>query len=52
MDCHVNLNEVRRLIESNDLANFLLSHSTDFGACAFILQTVYDKLEEIEKESE
>lgn len=49
MECYVKLNEVKRLIESDDLAKFLLSHSTDFGACAFILQTVRDKLKEIER---
>ena len=52
MEACVDLNEVKRLIESDDLAKFLLSHSTNFGACLFILQTVHDKLEEIEKESE
>lgn len=50
MNCMVDLKEVKRVIESEDLACFLLSHTSDFGAAAFILQTVHDRLIEIEKE--
>lgn len=52
MDCMVDLKEVERIIESDDLAQFLLSHTSDFGSALFILQTVHDRLEEIKKERE
>ena len=52
MKCMVDLEEVKRLIKSDDFAQFLLSHTSDFGAAAFILQTVHDKIVEIEKEEE
>ena len=52
MECYVDLEEVERIITSDELCQFLLRHTTDFGTALFILQTVQDKLEEIKKEEE
>lgn len=52
MKCYVNLEEVERIISSDELAQFLLRHTTDFGTALFILQTVQDKLAEIKEKEE
>ena len=43
------LEEIRRFAEDK-LPSFLLNNLTSFEACAFILQAVVDKLDEVEKE--
>ena len=41
----VDLDEVKRVIEDPEFAQYLLSHTTTFGAAAFILQTLLDAVE-------
>ena len=41
----VDLNEVKEVIEHPDFAQYLLSHTTSFGAAAFSLQTLLDAVE-------
>ena len=50
MNMLVDLGEVKGVIHSDDFVNFLLQNSTGIGTAAFIIQTVDDKLIEIEKE--
>ena len=42
----VDLDEVKRVIEAPEFAQYLLSHTTEFGSAAFILQTLLDAVEE------
>lgn len=42
----VDLAEVKNVIEHPDFAQYLLSHTTSFGAAAFILQTLLDAVDE------
>jgi hypothetical protein len=41
----VDLNEVKRVIEAPEFAQYLLSHTVTFGAAAFILQTLLDAVD-------
>ena len=42
----VDLAEVKRLIESDEFCQFLLSHTTEFSSAAFILQTLLNAVDE------
>ena len=42
----VDLQEVKEVIEHPDFAQYLLSHTTTFGAAAFILQTLMNAVED------
>ena len=42
----VDLAEVKRVVEAPEFAQYLLSHTTTFGAAAFILQTLLDAIDE------
>lgn len=42
----VDLKEVKEVIEHPDFAQYLLSHTTSFGAAAFILQTLLDAVDD------
>lgn len=44
-ELEVNLAEVKSVIEHPDFAQYLLSHTTSFGAAAFILQTLLDAVD-------
>lgn len=46
----VDLKEVNDLIWSDKFAKFLLSNSTGLSTAAFIIQTLADKIKEIQKE--
>lgn len=50
MDMTVNLEDVREFIESQKFTQFLLSNTTEFSTAAFILQTLLDKIEELDAE--
>lgn len=43
----INLEEVEQFIESDEFIQFLLNNTTDLGTCAFILQTIHEKIEEL-----
>ena len=42
----VDLDEVKRVIEAPEFAQYLLSHTTEFASAAFILQTLLNAVEE------
>ena len=46
----VDLKEVNDLVYSDKFVKFLLSNSTDLSTPAFIIQTLEDKIKEIQKE--
>lgn len=50
MDMTVNLKDVREFIESQKFTQFLLSNTTEFSTAAFILQTLLNKVEELDAE--
>lgn len=50
IDC--NLNGIKKFVNSEKFANFLVNNTTDFGTVAFILQTLFEKIDEIEKGKE
>lgn len=41
----VDLAEVKAVVEHPDFAQYLLSHTTSFGAAAFILQSLLDAVD-------
>ena len=43
---NVDLDEVKEFIESDKFVGFLLNNTTNFGVAAFVLQTVYDAIEQ------
>lgn len=47
MNIDVDLNEVKEFIESQKFLQFLLYNTTDFGTVAFILQTLWEKLDSL-----
>ena len=52
MEIDINIEEIEAFITSEKFSNFLLSNTTEFGTCAFILQTLLDKIEEIKSEED
>lgn len=49
MEIEVNIKNVKEFILSDGFRDFLMSKTTDFATAAFILQTLLDKVEEIEE---
>ena len=52
MECICDLNDIKEFVSSNKFANFLINNTTDFGIAAFVLQTLIEKIDELEKEKE
>lgn len=50
MDMAIDIIDVKQFVKSDKFSQFLLSNTTDFTTAAFILQTLLDKIEEVEKE--
>lgn len=50
MDMAIDIIDVKQLVKSDKFSQFLLSNTTDFTTAAFILQTLFEKIEEVEKE--
>lgn len=50
MEMSVNLNDVKNFIESDKFIQFMLNNTTDFATAAFVLQTLLEKVDELEKE--
>lgn len=46
----VDVEEVRKLVESDEFINFLLSHTENLATAAFIMQSVFDKIKELTEE--
>ena len=41
----VDLNEVKRLVESDEFVQFLLSHTSDLAVAGYILQRILEAVE-------
>lgn len=52
MEINCNLDNIKEFVNSEKFANFLVNNTTDFGTAAFILQTLFEKIDEIEKGKE
>ena len=50
MEINVNLNEVKEFVQSDKFIQFMLNNTTDIGVSAFILQTLIEKISELESE--
>ena len=50
MDMAIDIIDVKQFVKSDKFSQFLLSNTTDFTTAAFILQTLFEKIEEVEKE--
>ncbi len=46
LEVSVDLEEVKRVIEAPEFAQYLLSHTTQFSSAAFILQTLLDAVDD------
>lgn len=44
-EVEVDLDEVKRVVEAPEFAEYLLLHTTQFSSAAFILQTLLDAIE-------
>ena len=44
----VNINNVKEFVLSDKFRDFLMSETTEFGTAAFVLQTLLEKIDEIE----
>lgn len=51
MEIEVDIREVRDFVENKKFHEFLIDNTSDFAIAAFILQTLLDKVKEIEKQS-
>lgn len=50
MHCTCDLDNVKKFVKSDKFTEFLLNNTTNFGTAAFVLQTLLDKISELEKE--
>lgn len=50
MDMTVNIKDVKKFVESQKFIQFLSNNITDFSTAAFILQTLLDKVKELDAE--
>lgn len=46
MNIEIDLDDIEELVTSEEFRDFLLSHTTEFGTAAFILQTCLNGIEE------
>ena len=51
MEIEINLKEVEEFVTSDEFIQFIINHTTQFGTAAFILQTLTEKLDEINQEN-
>ena len=49
MEMTVNMDNLKEFIENEKFHQFLLSHTTDFGTAAWVLQTLLDAYSEAEE---
>ena len=50
MNCICDLDNVKEFVKSDKFTQFLLNNTTNFGTATFVLQTLLDKISELEKE--
>ena len=48
MNIDVDINNVKEFVSSDEFCSFLVNKTTEFGTAAFVLQTLLDKIDEIE----
>ena len=48
MNIELDINNVKEFVLSDEFRNFLMSKTTQFGTAAFVLQTLLEKIDEIE----
>lgn len=48
MEATVNINDVKQFVNSPKFSKFLINNTTKFETACFVLQTLLDKIEEIE----
>lgn len=48
----IDTENIKEFVYSDKFRDFLLSATTDFGTAAFILQTLIDKIDELERAEE
>ena len=51
LDMSVNLEKIKEFVESDKFIQFLLNNTTDFSIAAFVLQTLLDKIGELEEDA-
>ena len=47
MNIEIDLEDIEQFVMSEEFRDFILSHTTEFGTAAFILQTLLNKIEEL-----
>lgn len=52
MECICDLNDIKEFVSSDKFTNFLVNNTTDVGTAVFILQTLIEKIDELEKEED
>lgn len=52
MECICNLDNIKNFVNSSKFTNFLVNNTTDIGTAVFILQTLIEKIDELEKEED
>lgn len=52
MECICDLNDIKKFVSSDKFTNFLINNTTDFSTAAFVLQTLIEKIDELEKEED
>lgn len=52
MNLMVDIDNIEKFITSEKFTNFLVSNTTDIGTAGFILQVLFDKIEEIKNMEE
>lgn len=52
MECICDLNDIKKFVNSDKFTHFLINNTTDFGTAAFVLQTLIEKIDELEKEED
>ena len=52
MECICDLNDIKEFVSSDKFANFLINNTTNFGTAIFVLQTLIEKIDELEKEED
>ena len=49
MNIELDMQNIKEFVLSDDFRNFLMSKTTNFGTAAFVLQTLLEKIDELEQ---
>ena len=50
MELSVDINDIEEFVKSDKFSQFLLNNTTEFSTAAFVLQTLFDKIDELKGE--